>query len=167
MGKSNEKKVTLATAVILLLLLAAYFWYARPVTILELYPMLELNKCTQVQGYYEIGTQPEQSEFTIAQDSTKFNMICDLFYQQKYCRSIKGLLPRGTRMNRTEPDDFQWDVYFVFENVIFPDGSTGSGAMLHFTNWYGDLEIHFNGETYSYRANEQDSWAEQVLDIIQ
>lgn len=75
--------------------------------------------------------------------------------------------PRGTRIHRTEPDDFQWDVYFVFEHVEFPDGSTGSGAMLHFTNWYGAFDIHFNGETHVYQVSDQERWGVQVLDTIQ
>lgn len=65
MRKLNKKRISLGiTAAILLLALAFYAWYTKPVTLSELYPMLELDKCTQIQGYYEIGTQAEPSEFT-------------------------------------------------------------------------------------------------------
>lgn len=168
MRKLNKKRISLGiAAAILLLALAFYAWYTKPVTLSELYPMLELDKCTQIQGYYEIGTQAEPSEFTIAKNSGEFETLYNLFYEQRYCRSLRDVFPRGTRIHRTEPDDFQWDVHFVFEHVEFPDGSTGSGAMLHFTNWYGAFDIHFNGETHAYQVSDQERWGVQVLDTIQ
>ena len=168
MRRPNKKRISLGiTVAILLLVLAFYAWYARPVTLLELYPMLKLDKCTQVQGYYEIGTQAEPSEFIIAKNSEEFETLCNLFYEQRYRRSLRDLFPRGARIHRTEPDDFQWDVYFIFEQIEFPDGSTGSGAMLHFKNWYGVFDVHFNGETHAYQVSDQECWGAQVLDIIQ
>lgn len=97
MRKLNKKRISLGiTAAILLLALAFYAWYTKPVTLSELYPMLELDKCTQIQGYYEIGTQAEPSEFTIAKNSGEFETLYNLFYEQRYCRSLRDLFPRGT-----------------------------------------------------------------------
>ena len=166
MKRPRARKLVLG-AIAAVLLLGGYAWYARPVTILELYPMLSLDQCTRIRGYYKIGAQPELSEFTIEQGSAEFEQLCQLFYERDYRRSLKDLLPRGTRVHRTEPDEFRWEVYFVFEDVEFPDGSTGSGDMLQFVNWYGELDIRFNGETHLYQTSEQENWCAQVLEIIQ
>ena len=97
MKKPSKKKLSFAlTALLVLFLLSAYAWYTRPVTLPALYPMLKPEQCTQIQGYYEIGMQPEQSNFTITKDSAEFEQLWDLFYDQSYRRSLKDLLPRGT-----------------------------------------------------------------------
>ncbi len=166
MKKPYFKKILL-WIIAAILLLVFYCWYTRPMTLSELYPMLELEKCTQVYGYYEIEMQPEQTAFTIEKGSNGFETICDLFSEPGYRRSLRNLLSNGTKTHRIEPGDFQWDVCFDFKDVEFPDGSTGSGTILHFTNWYGEFKIHCNGEVHSYRLCNQDSWLSQVLDVIQ
>lgn len=166
MKKLNRKK-TISLVSVLILLVFVYLVYSRPMTVSQLYPMLSLEKCTEIRGYYRIGVQTEQTEFTVDQDSEEFQKLCSLFYEQEYRRSFRDLLPRGTRIHRTEPDDFQWDVSFCFEDVEFPDGSSGSGALLHFQNWYGELDIDFNAQTHSCYVNEQEAWAQEILDIIQ
>lgn len=167
MTKTTCLKKHVVIVVVAALLLAGYLFYSRPMTISQLYPMLTLDKCIEIRGYYEVGMQVEPTEFTIEKDSDEFQEMCSLFYEQEYRRSLRDLLPRGTRIHRTEPNDYQWDVYFNFENVVFPSGSTGSGLMLHFQNWYGKLDIHFDGETHSYYTDSQEMWAKEVLDIIQ
>ena len=166
MKKVHTKKIVIV-AIVAVLLIVAYLFYSRPMTISQLYPMFTLDKCTEIRGYYEIGAKAEMSEFTIEKDSDEFQKLCALFWEQEYCRSLRDILPRGTRTHRTEPDDYQWDVYFYFEDITLPDGSTGSGAMLHFQSWYGELDIYFDGETYSCHTSEQEAWAKEILDIIQ
>ena len=164
------KKVRIKKTIIMIaaaaLLLAVYLFYSRPMTLSQLYPMLTLDKCTEIRGYYKVGTQTEQSEFIIEQGSEEFQTLCTLFYEEDYRRSFRDILPRGTRTHRTEPDDFQWEVWFNFKDIEFPDGSIGTGTMLHFLNWYGELDIYFDGEQYSCRTSGQESWEKEVLDII-
>ena len=166
MKKGFMKKTAVATALIVLLF-AAYFIYSKPVNISQLYPMLTLDKCTGISGCYADGTQAGLTEFTIDKGSEEFETLCSLLYDQDYHRSLRDLLPRGTRIHPTEPGDFQWDVHFCFEDVEFPDGSRGSGAMLHIQSWYGELDIDFNGETHAYRTSGQEVWSREVFDIIQ
>lgn len=166
MKKVRTKKIVIVASVAILVIAACLF-YSRPKTVSQLYPMFTLDKCTEIRGYYEIGTQPEMTEYTIEKDSDKFQKLCTLFWEQEYCRSLRDILPRGTRIHQTQPDDYQWDVYFYFEDIALPDGSIGSGAMLHFQNWYGELDIYFDGETYSCHTREQGVWAKEILDIIQ
>ena len=166
MTKLRIRKIAIFFAAAVLFLIA-YLFYSRPMTISQLYPMLTLDKCTKIQGYYEIGMQTKPTKFTAEKGSEEFEQLCELLFQQRYRRTLRDLLPRGTRTPRTEPEDFQWDVHFYFEDIEFPDGSRGSGAMLRLQNWYGALDIYFDGDTRSCRTSEQDAWAKNVLDIMQ
>lgn len=129
--------------------------------------MVTLDKCTEIRGYYKIGAQTEMSEFTIEKGSNEFQKLSALFWEQGYCRSLRDILPRGTRTHQIGPENYQWDVYFYFEDITLPDGSTGSGAMLHFQSWYGELDLYFYEETYSCHTSKQEAWSKEILDIIQ
>jgi hypothetical protein len=165
MKKPKMKKAFLMISVTVLLL-AAYLIYSRPLTIQQRYPMLDLEQCTDLRGYYEIGGQG-RIEFTVDKNSEDFETLCTLLYEQAYRRSLKDLLPHGTRTYRVLPEDFEWEVFFQFEDVAFPDGSHTSGRILRVDYWYGELDIHFYGDIVSCSTKQQESWAKTVLDIIQ
>ena len=135
-------------------------------TVSQLYPMFTLDKCTGIEGYYNDGIQVDLTKFTIAHGSEEYEKMCEKFYKRKYRRKLTDILPRGGRSHRYEPDDFQWEVYFYFEDVELPDGSRGSGPMLQFKSWYGDLDIFSVGENYSCYTNQQKDWEKEVLDLI-
>lgn len=149
-----------------ILVLAAYFIYSRPMPIQQRYPMLSLDKCTELRGYYEIDGQTELTEFTIDKNSEDFEILCSLLYEQGYRRSLRDLLPRGTRIHPTESGDFEWEVCFYFDAAELPDGNSGSGGILRIQCWYGELDIHFNDEIFSCYINEQETWAKEVLNTI-
>ena len=162
------KKKVVFGVVSVLLILGIYSVYSRPMTLSQLYPMIIIDECTEIKGYYFDGTQTEFTEFTIERNSEEFQKLCSLFEQQKYRRSIRDILPRGGRTHQTQPGEyeFQWDVYFCFENVKLPDGNIGSGAMLNFQSWYGELDIYFDGEYYSCYTHQQKEWEREVLEVI-
>ena len=169
MKKTKTKKAVITFSVTVLLL-AAYLIYSRPMAIQQRYPILDLAQCTELRGYYEIAGQAERTErteFTIDKNSEDFETLCTLLYEQTYRRSLKDLLPRGTRTHTTQPGDFEWEVFFQFEDVVFPDGSRGSGGILRIEYWYGELDIHFDGEQLSCHTKQQESWAKTILDTIQ
>ncbi len=166
MKKLKTKKAVIMIAVVLFFI-AGYLFYSRPMTIQQRYPMLTLDKCTELRGYYEIDEQVEFTEFTIDKNSEEFGILCNLLYEQSYRRSLRDLLPRGTRIHSTKPGDFEWEVYFYFEDVVLPDGNIGSGGVLRILSWYGELDIHFDGEVLSCYTNEQETWAKEVLNTIQ
>ena len=165
MKKSRLKKsVVIIVAVILIVV--GYLAFSRPMTIQQRYPMLSLDKCSGIRGYYRDDTVEALKEFTIDKNSEEFELLCDLLYEQEYRRSLRDILPRGTRTHRTEPGDFQWEVYFHFDDIALPDGSIGSGEMLCVQCWYGELEIDFNGDTLSCYLGGQEYWAKEVLNLI-
>ena len=166
MKKLKTKKAVVMISAILLLI-AGYLFYSRPLTIQQRYPVLNLDKCTELRGYYKTDGHTEFTEFTIGKNSEELEILCSLLYEQGYSRSLRDLLPRGTRIHPTEPGDFQWEVYFIFEDVVLPDGNIGSGGILCIQYWYGDLDIHFDGEILSCYTNEQEAWAKEVLNTIQ
>lgn len=165
MKKLKTKKAIIMIAVILLFI-AVYLFYSRSMSIQQRYPMLTIEKCTELRGYYKLDGQAEFTEFTIDKNSEEFEILCDLLYEQEYHRSLRNLFPRGTRIHPTESGAFQWEVYFHFEDVVFPDGSIGSGEMLSIQSWYSELDIHFDGEILSCYINEQETWAKEVLNTI-
>lgn len=165
MKKLKAKTVILIAAIFLCI--AGYLFYSRPMTIQQHYPMLTLDKCTDLRGHYEIDGQTDFTEFTIDKNSEEFEVLCRLLYDQDYRRSLRNFLPRGTRIHPTESGDFEWEVYFHFEDVEFPDGNIGSGGILRIQYWYGELDIHFDGEMLSTHTKEQEAWAKEVLNAIQ
>lgn len=166
MKKLKNKKAVIVISV-MLLLLVVYLFYSRPMTIQQRYPMLKLDKCTELRGYYEISGQTAFTEFTIDKNSEEFEMLCSLLYAQDYRRSLRDLLPQGTLTHSTAPGDFEWEVYFRFEDVMLTDGNIGSGEILRIQYWYGELDIYFDGEKLSCHTNEQEAWAKEVLNAIQ
>ncbi len=164
MKKPSRGKLAALAALVVLAL--AWAFSSRPMTLAQRYPMLTADSCTEIRGYYRIGTQEGRPEAVAEKGSLEFQRLWELFFQRTYRRSLRDLLPRGTRIHPAQPGDFQWEVFFEFENVPFPDGSTGSGTMLHIRNWYGELDLRFDGETEACITQDQHIWAAEVLDIL-
>ena len=164
--RQSRKKRTFIILAVILLVMAAYMFFSRPMTIQQLYPTLSLEKCIGMEGYYRDESSDELQKFTIDKNSEEFDVLCDLLYKQEYRRSVRDLLPAGTRVHATKPGDFEWEVFFCFEDVELSDGNIGSGGILRIQSWYGELDLYFDGGSRSCYTKGQDIWARQVLDII-
>lgn len=151
--KKNKKKIRYLKAGICLILVAAlslgYLLFSKPMTLSQLYPMIEIEECSEIRGYYGIGSQIDSTEFYFDKNSEEFWKLLMLFDRQEYRRSLKDILPKGTKTHRIDgTDDIWWDVSLRFDDYSMPDGSISSG-FLRFHNWYSELEIHFDGESYA------------------
>ena len=73
--KKRKSTIAIVVICIILLLIAAYLLYSRPMTIQERYPMLTLDKCTELRGYYKIAGQTELTDFTIDKNSEAFETL--------------------------------------------------------------------------------------------
>lgn len=167
--KRNKKKIFYLRAVLCIAaaaaLLLGYFLFSRPMTLSQLYPMIKIDQCSEVKGYYEIGLQEHETEFCFGRSDEEFWKLLMLFNEQEYRRSLKDLLPDTTKTHMLEgDDDFRWDVGLRFDEFTMPDGSTSSG-FLRFHNWYGDLEIYFDGEAYACFTAGQNIF-DPVLDLL-
>ena len=172
MNKIFRKKKTVAMLALAVLLLVSYLIYSRPMTLSQIHPLLLLDQCVGISGYYHTSEQTSGfTQFTIEADSEEFQELCSLFNEKTYRRSLKDLLPRGTRTHQTTSKfEFQWEVWFHFDTVEFPDGNAGSGPLLQVQYWYGELDIEnrvFEKERRICHTAEQDAWAKEILDIIQ
>ena len=167
MEASKKKRVkAVITGAILLAVLAFCLVYTRPLTIEERFPMLEMSECTRIKGYYSNGQAAEESSFVIYPEDPCFSEMIALFEAPAFHTRLKNLLPMGTRIHRAEEGDFEWELIFRFEDVRFPSGDMGRGDMLHIRNFFGDLTLHFDGESTRCSVKEQEQGLRDVMDRI-
>ena len=55
------KRKMIIGIILVILLFTTYSIYSRPKTLLDLYPMLTLDKCVEITGYYRVGEQEEET----------------------------------------------------------------------------------------------------------
>lgn len=163
MGK-RMKAALIAAA--MLCMIAAVLVYTRPLTIEQRYPVLDLSQCTLIRGYFHDGTSAEAANFTIAPGDPNFGEMIERFQSAAFKKRLRNMLPRGTKTHLYEDGDFRWFVVFQFEDVLFPSGDTGSGDMLHVNNFFGDVELSFDGEQVECSVENQEQWLKDVMSII-
>ena len=167
-----KKKITLIVlAVVILFLAAAGLWYTRPMTLEQLCPGIELSECVQLRVYFfqSAEDRPASSgsdELTLTTEDPEFSALLGQFQGRTFRRSLLGLLPQGTRTHATSAGDFKWEVIFRFEQISLPDGSTVSGDMLQLSNFFGTLDISFDGETWRATTGGKNQWLADVMAVI-
>lgn len=171
--KARRKRILIALCVVAVLaLLAAIFcfWYTRPVSFADLSPGVDLPPCQEIRIYatYYNGSQDlDDYELTITPEDPAFDQLLSLFEAQTYRRSLGNLLPQGTRHHNTQPGDFRWEVILHYEDeVLFPNGSWGRGDLLQFRDFFGALDVFFDGEIWQATVPDQDQWLSDVMEII-
>lgn len=169
----------LCTAVVLAALTAGALWYTRPMTLEELYPQVsDWSSCDLIQvtaSYYATAhaSGEERYSFDLSPEDPEFGLILDQLLSQTYRRSIPrslfGLLSNGGQRHMIQAGDFQWNLVLRFSDPIYlPDGSSHSGAILHFNNFYGALDIWYPiaDQTWYGSTTNFDQWLSDVMDII-
>lgn len=169
--KPPVKKKWIILTAIAVALTAFCLWYTRPIPFQELIPGTELPPCQQIRVYasYEKDiSQREEYELTITPEDPSFDPLLSLFTDRSYRRSLRNLLPRGSRIHSTQPGDFEWLVYLDYEEPItLPDGSEGSGTLFRFTNFFGTLDVSVLREDWQANTDQQEQWLWEVMEIIQ
>ena len=165
-----RKKVKWIILAVMLVGITAFVCiYTRPLEIEQRYPVLDLSQCTQIRGYYYIYTGAnvvDDTLFIISPDDIHFDDMLELFQSASFRNKLRNILPEGTKTHVLQDGDFRWEVMFHFENVRFPNGDTGSGGILHIRNFFGDVELFFDGEQTKCSVKNQEKWLQDVLDII-
>lgn len=168
-----KKRKSAVLCIIAVLLIAAALYYTRPMTVNELYAAygFDLAACTSVSGTYwikETDGDPDATSFAFSGEDPRAEALTELFGGRKFRRSLKSFLPQGTKIHRMQEGDFCWDVSFTFDHAKFPDGSSGSGQLLHFHNFFGTLELTFShsGETLRCNTKNQDAFLQEVFSLI-
>lgn len=161
---SLKVKVTLIFAA---LMLAAALAYTRPMTLAQICGDIDVSESNYVYGYYvDYPRMAEDARFEIKADDERLGEMLQLFKNQKFKRSLWNLLPRGTKYHVFEDGDFKWEVLFNFENVTLPDGSGARGSVIHVSNFFGIVEVRFDGDTIRCNISDKEAWLKDVMDII-
>lgn len=171
--KLNWKK--LVPALLFIVFLVFGFWYTQETTVQGHVPELDPALCQSITARYFIHgeRQPEEGmkEVTIRPGDPAFDQLVELVRNQKFARSLAGLLPRNGRSTRVEDGDFRWELLFDFDTVIeTPDGNGHSGQLLRIESWFGTLDLTFAHLDETWRdasTGNKTAWSAQVLETIQ
>ena len=160
-----KKKISLIAVIASLFFVLTFsLIYTRPRTIEQRYAELDLSECIEINGYYLYRLETIHS-FSISPDDEDFDSMTELFRQTSFKTRLRNILPRGTKTHIG--DGFEWGVYFKFESVPMKDGSFASGDLLYVNNFYGDIEMSFDGDIVQCSVKDSERWLKDVLDIAQ
>ena len=141
--------------------------YTRPMALSQLCGGIDISQSHYVHGYYvDSPRMAEDARFEIKADDERLTQIIELFKNQKFRRSLWNFLPRGTKYHVFEDGDFKWEVLFNFENVTLPDGSGARGSVIRVSNFFGLIEVHFDGDVIRCDVSGKEDWIEQVMALI-
>ena len=163
-----KKRVKIGLGIALAVLVIAGLWFARPLTIEQMVPGLELDACVGMWAYYTDDPRGEPNKrVELSPEDEAFSPLLELIREREFSRSPLWWVPAGTRTHRWEDGDFKWDMDLLFEDVSLPDGSTGSGAVLYLNNFFGELSLRgYDGKTYPIRTSGQEEWVGAVMDAL-
>lgn len=153
-------------AALFLTLLVCMLFYTRPMTLAQLCSGVDITECVSVSGYSFLAPSVEDSRFEIYKDDERFRQIVELFETQKFRRSLVNLLPQGTKTHLTKDGDFKWEIMFEINDVRYPDGSVVSGTLIGVSNFFGVLEVRFNGDEWRCNTNDKKEWSRDVMSLI-
>ncbi len=153
-------------AALFLTLLVCMLFYTRPMTLAQLCSGVDITECVSVSGYFFLAPSVEDSRFEIYKDDERFSQIVELFETQKFRRSLVNLLPQGTKTHLTKDGDFKWEIMFEINDVKYPDGSVVSGTLIGVSNFFGVLEVRFNGDEWHCNTNDKKEWLSDVMSLI-
>lgn len=155
-----------------LLISAAFFvlWYTRPMTIPEICPAIDFDECCRIHGYYYLydgsNGAGEDQRFELTAGDDEFTALLAAVKEREFRRSLRSLLPSGSRSHRLEHGDYKWSVIFTFGDLVFPDGNIGRGDILHIDNFFGELSLYYEGETLYCSTDDQEAWIAQIMEYI-
>ncbi len=161
-----KKIKTFISAALLFTLVVFVLFYTRPMTLTQLCSGVEITECVSVSGKFFLAPNTENSRFEINRNDERFSAIVELFETRKFRRSLTNLLPRGIKTHLTKDGDFKWEVLFEINDVTFPDGSVVSGTLISVNNFFGVLEVHFNGDVWRCNTRDKNEWLRDVMSLI-
>ena len=145
--------------------------YTRPQTITELCPSIDFRQLNRIHGYYYIydGSNKAGNDvsFELTQDDNAFAAVLDSLEEREFRRSLRSLLPERSKSHMLENGDYKWDIILTFDTLSFPDGSVSSGDVLRIGNFFGQLTVYCNDESWRCSTDGQAAWIESIIQHIQ
>lgn len=166
----NKRVVRILSVLLLVVVVLAIAIYKRPMTIEQLYPGIELKDCKSIKAFSYAdyaGAEPNSEPVIYPAGSEEFEAIVNRLQGRTFRKSLRNLLPSGTKQHIAAPGDFQWELILTFDDTLLPDGTTGRGDIVHFRNFYGTLEYYdMNGNTIRCNTAGQAQWLENIMAIL-
>ena len=162
----KRKRAALVIAAVLAIAVISGLWYARPLTIEELCPGLDLAQCTGIYAAYSTYDGRGLENRIALEPEEGLPPLLELFQDRQFRRSPLWWIPSGSKSHRWQEGEFRWSIDFEFQEAPVTDFSAASGYLLSFNNFFGKLEMRFMGETRPVRMTDQEQWLEDVLDCI-
>lgn len=163
---NKTKKKWILFLMIICFIIIAVMIYTRPQTFKQRYPFIDLTECVQIQGYYSDGINFENIHFVITQEDAHYDGVIDLIQSIQFKNKISNIFPETTKYHVYGEDDFRWDMTFKFEDVQLSNGEIASGDILGISNFYGNIELFFNGKYVQCTTKKVESWTKAVLEMI-
>lgn len=168
---SWKKRVKIGLCAVLAALVIAGLWFSRRMTIEEICPGVELAECIRIEVRYRTwersGAYFDDTTVILSPGDQGFKEVIGLLEEKRFSRSPFWRFSSGEKYHRWMEGDFCWYMDLVFEDVTLPDGSTGSGYLVHLNNFFGDLELwRYDGNTYPLQTSDQREWVREVLDVF-
>lgn len=165
-----KKKIAVGVILIALLLVVGSLWYTRPMTVQQLCPELDLDRCSSITAHYEVVPSATGNDRLVLEgDSPAFAAVMAELRDRTFSRSLTSLLPRGTRSVRTQDGDFQWELLLEFDTpIVTPDGNGHQGILVRLNNFFGSLSLDhmLARRTWDVTTRDQEEWVSRIMDII-
>ena len=164
----NTKRIALCgllTAVALGIFAA---FYTRPLPLSDFFPGVDLADCTEIRGYYTNDALRDDIAFSLTPDDPDFEPLRKLFASATFRRSL--LPTAGGQMHRWQEGDFRWTATLNFEEPVpLSDGSLASGSLLRVDDFFGQISVHADGNTWRCKAEPsafRDAAAEHICNHL-
>lgn len=141
--------------------------YTRPMTLEQLCPGIRLEECRGIQASFRRGQTGDETTITLPKEDEAFAQMTGLLHTETFRRSLRSLFPLGSKSHAVQPADFKWLLLLEFGDTQLPDGTRGSGMLVHLNDFYGTLEIAYAGETWRCTVSNQKEWRGVVMDCLE
>ncbi|MFQ8999323.1 hypothetical protein [Allofournierella massiliensis] len=141
--------------------------YTRPMTLEQLCQGIRLEECQGIQAGFRRGQTGEETTITLQKEDEAFAQMTGLLHTATFRRSLLNLFPLGDKSHALQPEDFKWLLLLEFGDTRLPDGTQGSGMLVHLNDFYGTLEISYVGETRRCTVSNQKEWRGAVMDCLE
>lgn len=151
-----KKKRLLPLGILAVLVLSALI-YTRPMP-LEALCEADITQCQSVFGYHFRAPQVEDTRFEFPSNDTRCAQLTALFAQQKFCRSLRNLLPREQTSDMPQ-NNLIFDADFSFN-----DGQD----YLYFQSSFGQLNLFSTtgNNLMLCTTSRQKEFLQQVYDML-
>lgn len=160
------KKFKIALPIIIFIAaILCSFIYTYPNTIKQPCDDVDVAQSEAVKGYFLISPDVEEEYFEIKADDPRFIKLAQLLQEQKFRRSVTNIFPPNVKSHVAQDGDFKWEISLINAKE-FSEKRGVEGSMVSINNFFGKLELRFDGQQWKCSVKKQKEFTKQVLQII-